>query len=285
MNLTMRPGKPEDAATCGAICYQAFKSIADAHHFPPDFPDVEMAIGLMNYGFSAPGVYSVVAEEDGQIVGSNFLWENGFIGAVGPITVDPACQNAAAGRKLMEQVLHRAEDLKLASVRLVQAAYHNRSLALYTKLGFDVKEPLSVMQGAALNMRFPGYTVRAGNEADLNSCNELCFKIHGHDRGHELLGAISTASFVVVEYDGAITGYTTGVGFLGHTIAATNTGLKALIGASANFSGPGFLLPSRNADLMRWCLQNGLRIIQPMTLMSKGLYNEPAGAFLPSVLY
>ncbi len=82
-----------------------------------------------------------------------------------------------------------------------------------------------------------------------------------------------------------ITGYTTGVGFLGHTIAATNTALKALIGASANFSGPGFLLPSRNAEVLRWCLQNGLRIIEPMTLMSKGLYNDPAGAFLPSVLY
>ena len=285
MNLTMRPGKPEDAPACGAICYKAFKAIADAHHFPPDFPDTEMAVGLMNYAFSGSGVYSVVAEQNGQIVGSNILWENGFIGGVGPITVDPACQNDAVGRKLMEEVLHRAEDLKLAGVRLVQAAYHNRSLALYTKLGFDVREPLSVIQGAAPGIRFPGYDVRPGNEADLNSCNELCYKIHGHDRSHELTGAIKTGTFFVVEYNGMITGYTTGVGFLGHTIAATNTGLKALIGASAHFPGPGFLLPSRNAEVLRWCLQNGLRIIEPMTLMSKGLYNDPAGAFLPSVLY
>ena len=178
----------------------------------------------------------------------------------------------------MEQVLHRAEDLKLASVRLVQAAYHNRSLSLYTKLGFDVREPLSVIQGAALSIRFPGYHVRPANEADLNSCNQLCYNIHGHDRSHELLGAIRAGT-------SSVTGYTTQVGFLGHTIAATNTGLKALIGASANFSGPGFLLPSRNAEVLRWCLQNGLRIVEPMTLMSKGLYNDPAGAFLPSVLY
>jgi hypothetical protein len=186
---------------------------------------------------------------------------------------------------LMEQVLQRAEDIKLASVRLVQAAYHNRSLALYTKLGFDVREPLSVIQGAALGIRFPGYHVRPGNEADLNSCNQLCYKIHGHDRSQELPGAIKAGTFSVVEYDGTISGYTTAVGFLGHTIAETNTGLKALIGASPNFPGPGFLFPSRNADVLRWCLQNGLRIIMPMTLMSKGLYNDPAGAFLPSVLY
>ena len=285
MNLILRPGKPEDAKACGDICYRAFKAIADAHHFPPDFPDAETAIGLMNFILSGAGAYSVVVEDKGQIVGSNFLWENGFIGGVGPITVDPTCQNAAVGRKLMERVLHRAENLKLASVRLVQAAYHNRSLSLYTKLGFDVREPLSVIQGAALNISFPGYHVRAGNEADLDSCNRLCYNIHGHDRSPELAGAVKTGTLSIVEYDGMINGYTTQVGFLGHTIASTNTGLKALIGASAIFSGPGFLLPSRNADVLRWCLQNGLRIIMPMTLMSKGLYNDPAGAFLPSVLY
>jgi len=37
--------------------------------------------------------------------------------------------------------------------------------------------------------------------------------------------------------------------------------------------------------LFRWCLDNGLRVVEPMTLMSVGLYNEPVGAFLPSVLY
>jgi GNAT superfamily N-acetyltransferase len=285
MNLTMRPGKPEDANACGVICYNAFKAIADEHRFPPDFPDTETTVGLMNFIFSGSGAYSVVADSDGQIVGSNFLWENGFIGGVGPITVDPTCQNAAIGRKLMEQVLHRAEETKLAGLRLVQAAYHNRSLSLYTKLGFDVREPLSVIQGSAPDISFPGYYVRPGNEADMNSCNELCYKIHGHDRSQELPGAIKTGTFSVVEFNGMIAGYTTQVGFLGHTIAATNTGLKALIGASANFSGPGFLLPSRNSEVLRWCLQNGLRIIMPMTLMSKGLYNDPAGAFLPSVLY
>ena len=50
-------------------------------------------------------------------------------------------------------------------------------------------------------------------------------------------------------------------------------------------AGPGILVPSRNAELFRWCLANGLRVVQPMTLMSLGLYNEPKGAFLPSVLY
>jgi GNAT superfamily N-acetyltransferase len=285
MNLVLRPGRAEDANVCGAICYQAFKAIADEHNFPPDFPDPETAVGIMNYIFSDNTIYSIVAEVNGQVVGSNFLWENTFIAGVGPITVDPKCQNSSAGRKLMEQVLQRAEELQLPGVRLVQAAYHNRSLSLYTKLGFNVQEPLSVIQGAALAISFPAYNVRPANEADLNTCNQLCFKVHGHDRSNELLGSIKTGMAYVVEHNGIISGYTTQIGFLGHTIAETNNGLKALIGASANFSGPGFLLPSRNSEVLRWCLSNGLRVIQPMTLMSKGLYNDPAGAFLPSVLY
>ena len=37
--------------------------------------------------------------------------------------------------------------------------------------------------------------------------------------------------------------------------------------------------------MFRWCLQNDLRLVNQMTLMTIGLYNEPAGAYLPSVLY
>jgi len=36
---------------------------------------------------------------------------------------------------------------------------------------------------------------------------------------------------------------------------------------------------------MRWCLNHGLRIQYPATLMTVGLYSEPAGAYLPSIIY
>ena len=285
MNIILRPGQPADANACGIICYEAFKSIAGQHGFPPDFPNPETAIGMMNYILSNSTAYSLIAEKDGQIVGSNFLWEDTSIAGVGPITIDPMTQNASVGRKLMEGVLQRVEEQGLAGVRLVQAAYHNRSLSLYAKLGFEVKEPLSVLQGQALDIHLPGYDVRIAEEIDLDKCNELCYKVHGHNRSSELLGAIKAGTAYVVEYNNGISGYTTQLGFFGHTVAETNNELKAIIGAATNFSGPGFLLPSRNTEVLVWCLRNGLQIVQPMTLMSKGLYNEPAGAFLPSVLY
>jgi len=104
-------------------------------------------------------------------------------------------------------------------------------------------------------------------------------------RGGELDDAIKAGTARVVEHLGKITGYATDVVFFAHAVAETNQGLKALIGAAPGFPGGGFLLPTRNGDLFRWCLENRLRLVHQMTLMTTGLYNEPAGAYLPSVLY
>ena len=134
-------------------------------------------------------------------------------------------------------------------------------------------------------MQVPGYRVRPATEPDLDACNQICVKVHGHDRAGELLDAVKRETATVVERAGGITGYASSVAFFGHPVGETNEALKALIGAAPAFGGPGFLVPTRNAELFRWCLENGLRIVQPMTLMTRGLYNEPIGAFLPSVLY
>ena len=69
-----------------------------------------------------------MAERDGRVVGSNFLWENGAIAGIGPITIDPAAQNSGIGRSLMIDVLARAKHRGFSGVRLVQATYHQRSL-------------------------------------------------------------------------------------------------------------------------------------------------------------
>jgi predicted N-acetyltransferase YhbS len=285
MNIEFRSGTVNDAAACGSICYQAFKAIAEQHNFPPDFPASDMAVGLLTMVLSRPDVYSVIAEMEGRVIGSNFLWEGDTVAGVGPITVSPAVQNGSVGRHLMERVLERASGRSHVGVRLVQAAYHNRSLSLYTKLGFQAREPLSVLQGPPLNVAIPGYQVRSAMAADLDACDALCESVHGHHRHGEVAHAIGAGTAKVVEHSGEITGYGTDVGFFAHAVGRTNEELKALIGAAKAFVGPGFLLPTRNADLLRWCLAQGLRVTQPMTLMSRGLYQKPAGAFLPSILY
>lgn len=284
MDITLRPARPEDAEVCGKINYDAFHKISTQHNFPPDWPTVEVATGFLTGLLAHPGFYGVVAEADGRIVGSNFLDERASVVGLGPITVDPQVQNAKIGRELMVHAMDRAWSQDRPSIRLVQAAFHGRSLSLYTKLGFDVREPLSCMQGKPVNIKIPGYTIRPAAADDLQACDALCKAIHGYARHSELEDAIQAGTAMVVEHDGVITGHASMIGFGGYAVGRTNTDLKALIGAAPEFAGPGFLLPTRNSDLLRWCLNAGLKIIQPMTYMSVGLYNEPQGAYLPSIL-
>jgi GNAT superfamily N-acetyltransferase len=285
MILTLRRGGAADAAAVGDICYRAFKAIADAHRFPADFPSPEVATALLTGFLTDERFFAVVAEADGRIAGSNFLDERNPVSGVGPITVDPALQNEGAGRALMEAVMRRSQERGFPAVRLVQAGYHNRSLALYLRLGFQVREPLVCLQGAAAGKPMPGHPVRPATTKDRDACNRLCLRVHGHERGGELADAVAHGMARVVERAGRVTGYATSIAYFGHAVAETNDDLKALIRAAESFPGPGFLAPTRNTELVRWCIGEGLRIVHTMTLMTIGLYSPPDGAWLPSVTY
>jgi GNAT superfamily N-acetyltransferase len=285
MVTKIRRASREDIKVCGEICYRAFCELADHHKFPHEFPDLEAAHGVVRGMISDPGHYGIVAELDGRIAGSNFMDERSTIAGIGPISVDPDVQNSGAGRAMMQHMLDRVEANRLPGVRLVQTAYHNRSLSLYAKLGFEIREPLSVMIGSPIKESIPGYNVRPATDADLDACNRLCVSVHGHDRGGELRDAIKEGTAAVVEHLGRITGYASAIGYAGHAVGESNEELKALISAAPEFLGCGPLIPSRNGELLRWCYSKGLRLMQQMTLMSVGLYNEPRFPFIPSILY
>ena len=74
-----------------------------------------------------------------------------------------------------------------------------------------------------------------------------------------------------------------GVGVFTAIVAIRRTDTISLTAPGSG--GGGFLLPTRNGEVFPWCLQNNLRLVHQMALMTIGLYNEPAGAYMPSVLY
>lgn len=82
----------------------------------------------------------------------------------------------------------------------------------------------------------------------------------------------------------SVTGYATALARFGHAVGETDDDVKTLIGATPSFGGSGFLVPARS-PFLSWCLHQGLQIKEALMLMSLGIYNEPAGAFLPSILF
>jgi hypothetical protein len=97
--------------------------------------------------------------------------------------------------------------------------------------------------------------------------------------------AVAQGTARVVEHDGRISGYATDLAFFAHAAGESNEDLKALITAAEAFGGSGILVPTTNAELFRWCLERGLRVVRQMTLMTMGLYTPPQGAYLPSISY
>jgi predicted N-acetyltransferase YhbS len=281
----VREATTEDTEACGRIFFDAFESIAVRHNHPvepgsPDFTRFKASQMLASDGF-----WGLVAEREGDVIGCAFIDERSTIAGIGPVTVDPRDQDGGVGRALMEAALVHTRERGAAGVRLVQTAYHYRSLALYTKLGFVVREPLSVLQGPPPRISVPGLGVRKAREGDLAACGALCTRIHGHDRNGELSDAISAGTAHVVERPGGLSGYATGFGYGWHAVAESNQDMIALLAAADEFMGLGVLVPSRNSLLVGWCLEHGLRIVQQSTLMTVGLYNEPAGPYLPSIVF
>lgn len=284
--LDIRQARADDASGCARVFFDAFHAVGTRHGFPIDPASRESADSQMQSMLATEGITGLLALRDGMIIGSAFTDERGPIVGVGPVTVEPSLQDVGVGRALMQAVLDRERQRGVAGVRLVQAAYYCQSLALYVKLGFITREPISVFQGDPLQGSTSCRRIRpAAGAADLDACNAVCRRVHGHDRSAELAKSIDLGSARVVEVGGRITGYATGFGYGCHAVGDGNEDVIGLLESAEMFLGLGVLVPSRNAGLMRWCLDSRLRLVQQSTLMTIGLYNEPQGAWLPSILY
>jgi GNAT superfamily N-acetyltransferase len=289
MAIALRAIEAADGEECARIAYEAFAGLHDHHQFPRDFPTLEAAVQLISNFIAHPAIWGVVAEAEGRVVGSNFLDERGPITGVGPITVDPRAQGHGVGRRLMEAVIERGA--RARGIRLLQDSFNMQSLSLYASLGFDVKEPLVVMSGRPRSGPSAAIEVRPLEEGDLAQCERLCLAVHGFERTTELRDALHVPVFspFVALRDGRITAYATTLTFFpaAYAVAETEQDMRALIaGALAAGDEPGsFLLPTRQAELFRWCLSQGLRAVKPMTYMTIGEYRTPDGCWIPSVLY
>ena len=288
MALIIRSIRQDDAEMCGKIGFQAHKAISSAHGYPSEQPSLEFAVGMIRTLLANPNSWGALAERDGQILGSIFLhvFPPSPVAAIGPLTVDPSAQGGV-GRALMGASLMEARKRSYDQVRLVQSPSHLRSFVLYTKCGFILREPLFLIRGNPVpSIVGKKHDVRAARSEDISVCNEICISVHGFSREIELRQAIDQqVASVNIDNTGNITGYAAGIGWLGHAVAKTNEVLKALVANASAIIGPGFFVPGRNSDLLRWLLDAGFRMVWPANLMTVGNYQDPTAPFLPSIAY
>lgn len=188
----------------------------------------------------------------------------------------------------MEAVIERGKGSE--GIRLMQDSYNTASLSLYASLGFDVKEPLVMIEGEVRGEVTAEIEVRPIQEDDSAACAELSRNAHGFERSNELKNTPPFLTSFVAVRGGRVTAYASAPHFwaLNHAVAESEEDMQALLTGAGNLSQGqpiSFLLPTRQADLFRWCLKNGMRVIKPMTLMVMGEYQEPRSCYLPSVGY
>jgi GNAT superfamily N-acetyltransferase len=286
MNLVIRRATSADIDVCSRINYEAFKDVSDRHLFPTDFPTLGFATEITDFLIENLSFFDIVAESEGAVVGCGFMDERNPIRGIGPVSVDRTFQSKGTGRKIMKALLEQGK--KAPGIRLVQESFNLASLSLYISLGFEMKEPLVLMEGKFRSQPLSEFEVRPLISEDVDECEALCNRVYGWDRTSEIEYALNNLSPLVATKQGQIVAYTCAVSALGHSVAETEADMQALLLGAATYS-PGevvsFHFPLRYASLFRWCLQEGLRALKPMTVMAVGEYRQPEGCYFPSYVY
>ena len=286
MNVAIRRAQPSDIDVCARINYEAFKDISDRHQFPTYFRTLEFSTEIIDLLIGSPLCFGIVAEREGAVVGCGFMDERNPIRGIAPVAVDRTSQARGTGREIMKALLERGQDAR--GIRLLQESFNMASLSLYASLGFEVKEPLVLMEGKFRSQPPYGFEVRPMASEDVGECAALCEKLCRCDRTSEIEDALNDYSPFVACKQGRIVAYTCAVSASSHSVAQTEADMQALLLGAAAYSSQellSFLLPLRYASLFGWCLQEGLRAIKPLAVMSVGEYQSPEGCWLPSCLY
>lgn len=286
--------RKDDVKAAGALCYRAFETIDTKHGFIVEFASEEATIEFMEGCVDNPHCACVVVEDkqSGKLIGGNCLWDEGDdVHCVGPIYVDPSFQGHGLGRTLMQVVVRYGQEVRKAkSIRLTQAFHNMHSFSLYSSLGFQLREPVHIL--APRKWPLPEscaplhLCTRASTMDDVASMIDLCRQVHGFARSADIIRHTKDGKGFVVENvsDGKLMGYAVSYGEEGHAVGMDNDSIKALICACKGLEGcMGIFVPSRNHELIKWCLSAGMRTLAGCNIMTLGEYTEPKLPYLPSI--
>jgi predicted N-acetyltransferase YhbS len=295
MSLEIVRAKAEHVPEIARIIFEAFAGISQRHGFPSDIPTRDVGMFLAGMAVGRADFYGVTAMLDGKIVGSNFTQISDTVSGLGPITVDPACPARGVGRALMRHVVDWSLKNHGPMVRLMQDSFNMTSLSLYTAIGFNVVEPVVLME--AKGAERADDSVRALTAAHLPACEALCKRIYKVSRRNEVAFLIEHGAQSGFVPHGRFKGGKLAAyaipGLLGHGVAESTDDLLVTIAQAVRSLPPPahqVFIPTRNGPLLREALKRQMRSIKPMSLMALGPYEQPAApdsglVWTPSIAY
>jgi predicted N-acetyltransferase YhbS len=180
----------------------------------------------------------LVADADGEIVGTGVGTANGQVGWIGTIFLAPAWRGQGLGRELTQEIIDRLASRGCRTLVLVATSDGRR---LYSRMGFETQTRYRILEAPGLPTAITGPArVRPFDEGDLPAMMAIDRVATGEDRGHLLsrLAAPETAR-VTIGDDGSVEGFVIRAPWGGGaTVARTTDAALRLIEARRRSSGP-----------------------------------------------
>jgi len=215
----------------------------------------------------------IVAEADGEIVGTGVGTASGAAGWIGTIFIAPDRRGHGLGRAITQSIIDGLESAGCRSLVLVATREGRR---LYERMGFEVQTQYRILQAVGLPPVDQDDGVRPFEPADLPALERLDREATGEDRAHAVrrLADTETAK-VVASADGGIDGFVIRAPWGGGaTIARSADAALRIVTARRRAAGPegrvrvGLL--DENVDGLARLTEVGLRLTWSAPRMVRG---------------
>lgn len=218
----------------------------------------------------------VVAERDGQLVGTALRWLWGTDRAtLGLVMVAPACQGQRIGQRLMAALLENIERRNLLLHATAQG------LPLYERLGFgrvgEVRQQQGIAVRAPMHALPDGERLRPPAVHEADALLALDVKASGLPRPSVLRQLLNHDQVVVFDRNGQAVGFSVLRSFgsghvIGPVVAPDMASARALIAHWCNLYAGKFLRIDVDAEsgLTEWLESRGLKRVGTATAMVRG---------------
>ncbi len=156
------------------------------------------------FATTQPACRPLVADLDGEIVGTGVGTANGEAGWVGTIWVAPAHRGRGLGRRLTEAIV---DDLEGCGCRTLLLVATDAGRPLYERLGFVVESHYRILEAPGLPAPVEVGSVRPLRWDDLAQLEMLDRLATGEDRRHAIERFAEPASTQVLDVGGEIRGF------------------------------------------------------------------------------